>query len=190
MRASSQRIGTEAIKTSTWYAATAATSAAPSGTTPECVGDTCQGSPNNAATAGVPHSETAARPGDQPAPRPCSQAVGWRDRAARCGRPRSAIRTGRLRLVLTVTGGGRVGVRVNARTSGAPRTAGTAVTTVRGSARRRVALTVTLSSAARRHLARSGRLALTIRATVDGRPAGKPIKRLTLSSRVSKGGRR
>ena len=132
-------------------------SPAPSSPAPECTGDPCQGSPVSPPTPIVPRSNGPGA-GEQPAPKRVAKAsadaITLPDMAGR----RSAARTGKVRLVLTVTGAGRVGVRTDARVGGAVRIVGTASTTVRNATKRRVALTVVLTAAACRQLSRTGRL--------------------------------
>jgi hypothetical protein len=144
-----------------------------------CQGDACQGvagsgnspptSPT-APTAGVagsgnaPPSSASDAPSDDAGGIVRSFSLGAISDSAR----RQFAQTGRLRLAITSTGGGRIDVLATATLGGHGRAVGEAERTIRGTTTTTAHVTVRLADAARRELAKQGRLTVRIAVTVQG----------------------
>jgi hypothetical protein len=139
-----------------------------------CEGDACKGAPTAAPFLPAPSTTTASGGNVIPAPakpKPTFSVTGITRTAAR-----RAARTGRLVLLVRVTGSGRIRASAFARLAGRTRRVATATHTFGAAGSKH--LTLRLSSAARAQLQRSGRLALRIDVTYSR--GGKRTAHVTL----------
>jgi WD40 repeat protein len=150
-----------------------------------CSGDACQGRPSGIAPKTSPSSQSgSAQNAPPPAQTPARTrlvSVTLPSAAAR----RSAARTGKVRVVLTLAGTGRVGVRLNASVAGRTRLVGSSDKSVRSTAPKRVAYTVSLSKAAMSQLRRGRTLKLTVRVVLNGKFASTNRSFRLTGARVS-----
>ncbi|WP_148261184.1 hypothetical protein [Conexibacter woesei] len=131
-----------------------------------CSGDACQGTPRTPPAAndlGTRQDYPVEAPDEEPE-------ASKRLTVAKVSRSalRTLARTGKLTLKVKLTGGGTVTALMSARINGRGRTVGSTWRTVTSRSAKTVSLTLRMSAAARRALARSGRLKATITVSSDG----------------------
>jgi hypothetical protein len=150
--------------------------------TAPCLGDSCQAPPSGKPAGVTPASQSAGAGDPAPARRPAKlrlKSLALPNAAAR----KAALRSGVVKVQLTLAGSGVAGVRLDGRVSGKSRRVASVSRPVRAGSGQRVTFRLKLSVAARRELARHGRLALAIRPVIDGR--AKSARSLTLASAAS-----